>query len=407
MRDWLSKVFAFDVAGVNWPRGVMVLDVMLVPLVVFWAIGHEQYLLSAVFGVLVAVVLDPGGSYAQRVSQIAGFGVIGAGVTALGTALGGTAWGWLVLVAFVVTLVAGLSVMFGVYRFVGAVFLNVWFLIALGLAVSLHGRHGISNHTWAQVAAWVGGTALWIAWTFIEWLIRGRPDLPQPIAEIPGDRSRRKLTRPIVMFAVIRALAIAGCVALAFGLNLSHGIWIPIAAIVAIKPSYEQTKLMGAQRVAGALIGAAAAMLLLLIPANETGLRLFAIDRGLEMVAIVLLMHAVATRVANYAVYYGFITAAVLSCSTFPSRRTSPPKANGWPGRWSASESGWPPCSSPICSANAPPNRHPSTHRQLPRSRPLPHHNGRSVRAVPARTLDYGPSARPEIRGMWVMTGEE
>ena len=32
----------------------MFLDVALVPLVVFWAIGHEQYLLSALFGALFA-----------------------------------------------------------------------------------------------------------------------------------------------------------------------------------------------------------------------------------------------------------------------------------------------------------------------------------------------------------------
>ena len=80
--------------------------------------------------------------------------------------------------------------------------------------------------------------------TFIAWLIRGRRDLPQPFAEIPGDTSRRKLTRPLVMFAVIRALAIAGTVALAFGLDLSHGDWMPIAAIVAMKPSLEQSTLV-------------------------------------------------------------------------------------------------------------------------------------------------------------------
>lgn len=41
---WLSKVFELNPAGLNWPRGVMILDVALVPLVVFWAIGHEEYL---------------------------------------------------------------------------------------------------------------------------------------------------------------------------------------------------------------------------------------------------------------------------------------------------------------------------------------------------------------------------
>jgi hypothetical protein len=49
---WLSKVFALNPAGLNWPRGVLFPDVTLVPLVIFWAIGHEQYLLSAPFGEL-------------------------------------------------------------------------------------------------------------------------------------------------------------------------------------------------------------------------------------------------------------------------------------------------------------------------------------------------------------------
>ncbi|GAA4965465.1 hypothetical protein GCM10023238_36400 [Streptomyces heliomycini] len=54
----LSKVFELDPAGLDWPRAVMVLDVALVPLVVFWEIGHRQYLLSALFGLLFAALDD-------------------------------------------------------------------------------------------------------------------------------------------------------------------------------------------------------------------------------------------------------------------------------------------------------------------------------------------------------------
>ena len=316
--SWLSKVFKLNPAGLNWPRGVLFLDVMLVPLVVFWAIGHEQYLLSALFGALLAVVADPGGGYGQRALRIAVFALIGAGLTALGFGIGGDAWGWLVLAAFAVTLVAGLAVMFGVHRFVTASLLNVWFIVTLGVAFSLHHQARITSYTWAQVLAWAGGAALWIAVTFIEWLVRGRRDRPQPVAEIPGDTARRKLTRPLVMFAVIRAVAIAGAAALAFGLDLSHGSWLPIATIVAMKPSLQQTTLVAVQRLAGALIGAAAAMLLLLIPASEHGLRLFAITLGLEVVAIVLIMHGVAIRLVNYALYCAVIAAAVLILLDLP-----------------------------------------------------------------------------------------
>ena len=276
--SWLSKVFELNPAGLNWPRGVLFLDIALVPLVVFWAIGHEQYLLSALFGLLFAWLADPGGGYGHRASHIAVFALIGAGLTALGFGIGGRRLGLAGARGFAVTLVAGLAVAFGVHRFVTALLLNLWFIVALGLAFSLHHHARITSYTWAQVLAWAGGSALWIAVTFIEWLIRGREDRPQPIAELPGDTSRRKLTRPLVMFAVIRALVIAGTVALAFGLNLSHGYWMPIAAMVAMKPSLEQTTLVAVQRLAGALIGAAAAALLLLIPASEHGLRLFAVD---------------------------------------------------------------------------------------------------------------------------------
>ncbi len=316
--SWLGKVFELNPAGLNWPRAVMYIDVALVPLVVFWAIGHEEYLLSAIFGLLFATAADPGGSYGYRASHIALFAVAGTGLTALAFGIGGDAWGWLVLAALAVTLVAGLAAMFGVHRFVAAYLLNVWFIIALGYASSFHQHAHITSYTWAQTLAWAGGSALWIAVTFVAWLIFGRRDQPQPIAELPGDTSRQKLALPMIMFALIRAIAIAVTIALAFGLNLSHGYWMPIAAIVAMKASLDQTTVVAAQRLVGALIGAIVAALLLLIPASEHGLRLFAVSRGLEVVAIILLMHAAAVRFWNYAVYCAAIAAAVLMLIDVP-----------------------------------------------------------------------------------------
>ena len=316
--SWLSKVFEFNPAGPNWPRGVLFLDIALVPLIIFWAIGHEQYLLSALFGLLFAWLADPGGGLWHRASHVAVFAAIGAGVTALGFGIGGDAWGWLVLATFAVTLVAGLAIAFGVHRFVTAMLLNLWLIIALGLAFNLHHEARITSYTWAQALAWAGGAALWIVLTFLWWLISGRQERPQPVAEIPGDTSRRKLTAPLVMFAVIRALVLAGTAALAFGLNLSHGIWLPIAAMIAMKPSLEQATLVSAQRLAGALIGAVMAALLLLVPASETGLRLIAVTRGLEVVALVMLMHGVAIKFWNYALYSAAIAMGVLILVDLP-----------------------------------------------------------------------------------------
>nr|WP_202435803.1 FUSC family protein [Streptomyces sp. SID7834] len=311
-RSWLSRISRFDPTGLNWPRAVLFLDIALVPLVVFRAIGHEQYLLSALFGLFFAWLDDPGGSLANRASHIAVFTLIGAGVTALGFGIGGYAWGWRVLAAFAITLVAGLAAAFGVRRFVNAMLLNVWFLVTLGLASSFHHHSRITSYTWAQVLAWVGGAALWLSATFTARLVRGRGDRPRPITELPGDTARKPLTRPLVMFALMRALVTAGTIALAFGLDLSHGYWMPIAVMVAMKPNLEQSTLTAAQRVVGALIGAVTAALLLLIPASEHGLRLFLVERALEVVALVLFMHGVAIRFGNYALYCAAVAAGVL-----------------------------------------------------------------------------------------------
>ena len=59
-----------------------------------------------------------------------------------------------------------MAVAFGVRRFVDALLLNVWLVIALGLAFTLHHHGRIVSHTWAQVLAWAGGAALWIVLTF-------------------------------------------------------------------------------------------------------------------------------------------------------------------------------------------------------------------------------------------------
>jgi hypothetical protein len=54
------------------------------------------------------------------------------------------------------------------------------------------------------------------------------------------------------------------------------------------------------------------------IPASETGSRLFAITIGLEVVALVFLMHGAAIRFWNYALYAGAIAAGVLILVDLP-----------------------------------------------------------------------------------------
>jgi hypothetical protein len=308
---FLSKVFELNPKGLHWGRGVMFLDVALVPLVVVSAIGKEQYLLSAVFGAAYTVVADPGGSFRTRSRDLAVFGLAGAAVTALAFGIATSGWGWLVLAVFGVTLVAGLAVRFGLHRFVWGTLLDLWFVIALVIGAGQHDSPATS-HTWAQVLAWCGGSALWIALAFSVWLIRGRADRPQPMAELPGDNSPQKLTAPVIMFAVLRALAMAGAAAISFGAGLSHADWTLIATLVAMNPSLGQTTVVAAQRALGTLIGAAAAVLLLLIAAGEHGLNAISIRAALLVVMIVFLFHGMAFRFWNYAFFSAAIAAGIL-----------------------------------------------------------------------------------------------
>ena len=78
----------------------------------------RRYFLSAIFGALLLAVTDPGGKYAYRVARMAVFALAGALLTVLGFGIGPGAWGWVVLAAFVATLLGGLTVKYGVHRFV-------------------------------------------------------------------------------------------------------------------------------------------------------------------------------------------------------------------------------------------------------------------------------------------------
>jgi hypothetical protein len=309
--SFLSKVFELNPNGLHWGRGVMFLDVALVPLVVLLAIGKEQYLLSAVFGAAYTVVADPGGSFINRARDLAVFGLVGAAVTALAFGIAASGWGWLVLAVFAVTLVAGLAVRFGLHRFVWGTLLDLWFVIALVIGAGQH-ESPLTSHTWGQVVAWCGGSALWIALVLIVWLIRGREDRPQPMAELPGDNSPRQLTAPVIMFAVLRALAMAGAAAISFGAGLSHADWALIATLVAMNPSLNQTTVVAGQRALGTLIGAAAATLLLLIAASEHGLDAISIRAALSVVMIVFLLHGMAVRFWNYTAFSAAIAAGIL-----------------------------------------------------------------------------------------------
>lgn len=77
-----------------------------------------------------------------------------------------------------------------------------------------------------------------------------------------------ELTKPLILFAVLRALAIAIAVAIAFRLDLPNAQWMACGAVAAIKPDLGQNTLRAEQRFVAALIGASVAALLLVTVSN-------------------------------------------------------------------------------------------------------------------------------------------
>ena len=107
----------------------------------------------------------------------------------------------------------------------------------------------------------------------------------------------------------MRALAIAGSAAIAFGLHEPNADWMVIATLIAIKPSIEQTKLVGLQRITGAAIGAVVAIPILLTLHDK---------RALEAAIILLAAIGASIHGVNYAYYTAAIASAALIAADLP-----------------------------------------------------------------------------------------
>jgi hypothetical protein len=292
----------------NWRSAIGCVILTAVVVLVMTALGLGRYATSALFGAVFTAASAATGKYRFVVARMIGYALIGAALTVLGFWVSGMAWGWVALSAFVVTLIAGLPARYGIRGLTNAVFLASWFLIALGLAAG-YTAAGTPTPAWAQALAWLAGAAAWTVYITIGWLARGRPELAQRVPELPGDSTPIPLSRGMVVYAGIRALAVAASVAIASGLSLPDAQWMSIATLAAMKTDLAQTAARGTQRFIGATAGAVLALLLLLLIGDPV---------VLGLVIAILLALAVGTFTVNYALYAGFTAAAVLTALGIP-----------------------------------------------------------------------------------------
>jgi hypothetical protein len=293
--------------GVNVPRGVAVAGSLLITLVVTSSLHQQRYFLSVAFGLLFVELSDPGGEYLRRLGRMAVVGLIGTLVTALGFGIGGDAWGFVVLAVFAITVLSGLVVNVDLHALVAGVLLNVWFLITLSAAAGLPAR--VTTHPWNQALAWLIGAAVSMALMSALWLIRGRSRQPSALPEIPADVPPIKLSRSVVLFVLIRAIAVSSAIAIAFGLQLTNADWMPLATLVALKPTLQQSTLRGVQRLVGTALGAGVAAVFL-VSLTST--------RALEEIIILLMGVGVSVLAVNYAVYTLALAGAALIALDLP-----------------------------------------------------------------------------------------
>ncbi|MCE0764891.1 FUSC family protein [Pseudonocardia kujensis] len=305
----VAALFGLETSKFNVVRGVAVATGLLVPLIVLSLVHQERFWLSVSFGALFVGLSDPGGTYGYRLPRVALVAAAGALLTALGFGIGDSAWGWIVLAVLIVTVLGGLAVKYGLHTFVAAVLLNVWFVIAVSLPAAYRLDH-VQTGAWAQALAWLSGAALWVACTVVVWLASGRATQRQPAEDlIPGSTEPVRLTRQVIGFTVLRAVAVSIAVMIAFGLHLPNADWMPVATLVAFKPSLQQSTLAAAQRVAGTVVGAVVAAVFLL-----------AVDSKIALGVVIVVLGALAgtIRAASYTWYTAAVAGVVLIAMDLP-----------------------------------------------------------------------------------------
>jgi hypothetical protein len=295
----VAKVFELNPGALRIRRALFVVVALGIPYIFLAVLGLQIYIFSVLFAILYVGMGDPGGAYRTRFLTMGAYALIGAALTLWGFGIASWWWGWIVASGFVVTLLGGLALKFGLQRYSIIFLLNTQFFVALSLGYS----YGSKAHAWSQALAWLIASAVWIALTCLAWLVRGRPRMPHVIPEFTADTAVIKLTRPAIFFAIIRAVAVSIGVAISFGLHVPDADWMPIATMIAMKGRLDQSTLVGMQRFAGALIGALVAIGFLLTVSNKY-----------VLVAVVIIFFVIggAIRWVNFAFYTAAISAGVL-----------------------------------------------------------------------------------------------
>jgi hypothetical protein len=325
---WIARLFALKTDQFHPVLGIIATATALVPLLVLKAVDHEELWLSFTFAVLFTMVSDMvvSSPYATRLRWSLGFVLVGTLLTALGYLLGGATWSLVALAVFVTTLLSYLMAVYGRRGALAGILLNMWFLVSLSVALSLHKSPA---QTWPligpQALAWLAGGVLWMVVAWALWMLQqGRRAREQQGQEHQAQGQQATsaapsspdtapasadLAAPLVVFALLAAVAVAIATAIAWGFAIPNADWMPVATVVAMKSRLADSISIAAQRVAGTLIGAIASAILLSFVHDQT---------VIIVIMVVVCALGVALHEVNYALYCACIAMIVLTALGLP-----------------------------------------------------------------------------------------
>jgi hypothetical protein len=311
--SWIASLFTLKRGQLHPLLAIVVAVILVVSLLVLRALGHPELFLSFSFGLLVTGLSDivVRGAYPTRVRWSGAIVLVGAVVTALGFLMGGASWVVVALAVLVTTLLSTLAMAYGKRGAIAGLLLNVWFIVALSASFALENtRTQTSSLAGSRALAWLVGGGLWLVVLGVAWGVRRRAQ-EQHSAPVtpPQETAAARVSRPLVTFAVLAAVAVGLATAVAWGFVIPNAVWMPVAAIVAMKPSLGASAYAGGQRIAGAILGGILAALLLTVVHNQTALAVVIVLVG----AVGIALHEV-----NYALYYACISTAVLTALGLP-----------------------------------------------------------------------------------------
>jgi hypothetical protein len=202
--------------------------------------GKVQYWPNISFGVLYVGLSDlfsHGAPFSTRMRRLTITTLVGALFTALGAN-----WEVAVLATFVVTLLCGAALAWGMPAVAVAYLLNLWFVFSLSL-------HGGAAQALPQALAWLIGGALYMLVALIHFR-REQSSASDPAqGQIPVQRSGSlfatyfalwRFSSPQFRWVLLKALAVTLASAIGLGFVLPDAQWVPIFTLIVLQPGSEE-----------------------------------------------------------------------------------------------------------------------------------------------------------------------